>query len=362
MSSFFKRLSYSFGNEDWETEHKALRIKSGDRVLCITASGDRPLHLLLDDAKEIVSVDTNIIQNQLTKLKMAALKELEFKEYLAFLGAAGHVDRKKCLNKILKSLDASSAQFWKQREKIVAKGILYQGAIERWTKTTSSLVKVIRGKKIKKLFEFDDLHHQQKFIKEEWDTQSWRKVVEFALSPFVTKLFVKDPGLYSNIDPKIHVGSYMYDKMIGCMNRFLAKENSLISLIFQGHVGEAAFPPYLQEHYSREIKKKLNRITLETEDVISYLERAKENSFDCFSLSDVASYIDKESFLRMIHAVYRAAKPGARFSIRQFLSDQKIPENFSPFFQRDHALEEDLQKHDRCFVYRFMVGTINKGA
>ena len=74
MGSFFSRLSYSFGNEDWRTEQDALKIKSGDRVVCITGSGDRPLHLLLSEGQEVVSVDANIFQNQLLHLKAAALQ------------------------------------------------------------------------------------------------------------------------------------------------------------------------------------------------------------------------------------------------------------------------------------------------
>ncbi|HKZ00179.1 MAG TPA: DUF3419 family protein, partial [Rhabdochlamydiaceae bacterium] len=68
MANFYSRLSYSFGNEDWITELEALRIKPGDRVVCITASGDRPLHLLLADLGELVSVDANPFQNHLFEL------------------------------------------------------------------------------------------------------------------------------------------------------------------------------------------------------------------------------------------------------------------------------------------------------
>lgn len=47
--AFFSHLSYSFGNEDHSVERRALNCKKADRVLCITASGDLPLHLLLHE-------------------------------------------------------------------------------------------------------------------------------------------------------------------------------------------------------------------------------------------------------------------------------------------------------------------------
>ena len=70
MAKFFKRLSYSIGNEDWETEREALSIQADDKVLCITASGDRPLNLLMNECREIVSIDANPVQNYLLELKI----------------------------------------------------------------------------------------------------------------------------------------------------------------------------------------------------------------------------------------------------------------------------------------------------
>ena len=62
----------------------------------------------------------------------------------------------------------------------------------------------------------------------------------------------------------------------------------------------------------------------------------------------------------MIQAVYRCAKPGARFSIRQFLTKYKIPKKMSSYFERDTDLEKQLSDEDRCFVYTFTTGTIKK--
>ena len=83
---FYNRLNYSLGNEDWCVEEQALRVNPGDRVICVTASGDRPLHLLLSDCKEVCAIDMNPVQNYLLELKIAALKALDYEEYLGFLG------------------------------------------------------------------------------------------------------------------------------------------------------------------------------------------------------------------------------------------------------------------------------------
>ncbi len=70
MTTFFSRLSYTWGNEDWNTEREALQIGSQDTVLCITASGDRPLNLLVDDCHRMVAIDANQQQNYLLHLRL----------------------------------------------------------------------------------------------------------------------------------------------------------------------------------------------------------------------------------------------------------------------------------------------------
>lgn len=360
MTAFFSRLSYSFGNEDWLTERRALKIKHGDRILCITASGDRPLNLLLDDCHEVVSIDANCIQNHLLHLKIAAMQELDYEQYLAFLGATASESRGDILPGVVNAMNSESGLYWLKNKQSIAKGILYQGALEKWVGKISFLMRGMRGAKIQKLFESESLEMQKDFIAKKWDRFYWRKFFDVAL-PFFSRVFLKDPGLYANIDPSIQPSSYLYHRMNACLTHSLARENPLLSLLFKGKVGKEAFPPYLTPDGFKIIKQRLHRISTKTSDLIGYLESVPASSFDVFSLSDVASYIPESDFVRLMHAIHRAAKPGARFSIREFLSRHRIPEELVPYFKRDEELEQHLEKVDRCFVYRFMVGQISEG-
>lgn len=360
MSKFFTRLSYSFGNEDWNTEQQALNIKPGDRAVCITASGDRPLHLLLDDCKEVISLDANPIQNYLLSLKMAAINHLDYDRYISFLGAVPDAYRNECLESLSPAMCSESSQYWSENQHIISKGILYQGSVELRVKRAAALMQLLRRDKVQRLFEMDNLEHQQAFVKQEWDRFLWRKAVEIALSPMCSRIFLQDPGLYRNVDPSINAGSYIYQRINDGLMRCLARKNAFLSLFLKGEVNKEAFPPYLTEQGFKIMKTRLGRIKYETADLISYLETAPENSFDVYSLSDVASYINADDFKRLINAVHRTAKPGARFSIREFMSRHSIPKPLQSIFKRDTALENQLEKEDRCFVYRFMAGRIEK--
>lgn len=359
-SSFFSRLSYSLGNEDWETEHKALKIQPDHRVLTITASGDRPLHLLLSECKEIVTLDANPIQNFLLELKSHALKHLDYQDYIAFLGGVPSQDREKTLHTLVESLDDSSAEFWLQNKKMVTKGILFQGVAERYACKMSYLARIVQGRKIQQLFEFEDLDKQRDYVKKNWNGFWLKKVVDLALHPKVSRILFDDPSLYAHIDSSFQPGTYFYEKLKSCLQQHLARKNFFVSLFLRGYFTEEAFPPYLTQEGSQIIKERLDRLTILTQNVIDYLESAPSESFDRFSLSDVASLLPYNQFKRLLNEVYRTAKPGARFCIRQFLSKYTVPDELAPHFQREPELEKQLEIEDRCFLYHFLVGKILK--
>lgn len=360
MGNFYSRLSYSFGNEDWRTEQKALKIQPDSRVLSITASGDRPLNLLTTELAELVTIDANPMQNALFDLKKTAIKQLDYHDYLAFLGVESHPHRFKTYISFEKELHSTSIALWNRHPGKISRGVLYEGAVEKWLKRISTLMRPLRGQKIDQLFAFDDLELQRIYLKETWQTYLWKKTFQVALHPWLSHLFINDPGLYAYIAPDIHVGTHLYDKLHSSLDRFLAKESVLLSLLFKGMVEKEQFPPYLAKEGFEQIKKRLDRVMFETIDIASYLEKTPENSFDRFSCSDIASYIDKETFDRVCAGIVRTAKPGARFCIRQFLSNHQIPSSLSPYFERDSELEEELEREDRCFVYRFTCGAIKK--
>ncbi|MBI3901139.1 MAG: DUF3419 family protein, partial [Chlamydiia bacterium] len=134
MANFYSRLSYSFGNEDWNTEHRALQIQPDDSVLCITASGDRPLNLLTQELRELITIDANPLQNALFELKRIALSKLPYRDYLAFLGATPSEHRLETYAQLAPDLDPMAHAFWVLLQKKIHKGILYEGTVEKLLK------------------------------------------------------------------------------------------------------------------------------------------------------------------------------------------------------------------------------------
>lgn len=357
-NDFYKRLSYTFGNEDWRTERKALRIKPSDRVLCITASGDRPLHLLMSSCEQIVSLDKNPCQSALLALKIAALQELSFHDYLGFLGASPCENRTEILDRLLDKMDPEYRGFWEKYRDTVNKGVLYEGAVEKLVQRGSAFIQSVFRKKLDRLFECQTLDEQREYIDTEWNSFWWRNFFRVAMHPWVFRFSLNDPGTYQHLDPKIYTGDYFFERMNSYLQTHLAKENFFLSWIFKGRVDEEVLPPYLTFDGSSQIKQNLDKLVIQTGDVIEYLEQSPENSFDCYSLSDVSSYLPHEDFIRLLDQILRTARPGARICLRQFLSDHHIPDHLHKKLNRNVKLEEELNSEDCCFYYRFYVGEV----
>lgn len=360
MAGFFKRLSYSIGNEDWKTEQKALAIRQGDTIFTVTASGDRPLNLLFSPCEKIISVDANPFQTALCDLKKAAIQELDYDEYLAFLGLKAHSSRLGILRKLESKMLPQSVKCWRENDSKIRNGISYQGQVEKLCRKASKVIRALEGKKVDTLFSFNTVEEQKEFVEKNWNWKTWKAVVDVCLHPLFTRFFLKDPGLYKHVDSAIRPSTYMYSRIEMALKTLPVRENLILSLVLQGKIFEDGFSPHLSENECKEIRKHLHKLSVTTNDVFSYLKDAPDSSLDCISLSDIASYMPREAFDTLCKEIVRVAKPGSRFCIRQWMSSYDFANDLKANFHRNHALEKELESEDRCFVYRFMVGTINK--
>ena len=79
-------ILYSMCWEDPEVVISALNISKKDSVLSIASGGENIFAILLKNPKRLIAIDNNKHQMYLTKLKAFAIKELNFEEFVEFIG------------------------------------------------------------------------------------------------------------------------------------------------------------------------------------------------------------------------------------------------------------------------------------
>lgn len=355
---FFRTVNYSSVNEDWRTEVTALRLEPADRVLCVTGSGDRPLDLLSAAPAAVVAVDRNPAQQALLHLKVAALRELPFEDYTRFLGLreAPGAWRETVLAHLSPGLPPGAMAYWNAQPALVRRGAIYCGRFERHLRRLAMLARLVRPRVVPALFTFTDLEAQRRFVAQTWDRPAWRLVYRAMLSPLASRIALRDPAYYAHA--QVPVGDTIYRRMRRALERYLARENFMVSLALAGRLPDDDLPPYLTQHGCERIRTRLDRLTIEDADVLEYVARTSPRSFTRFSLSDVPSYLTAAGFRQLLGGVVRCAAPGARLVLRQFLTRYDLPADLTEAISREPDLERRLAAEDRAFVYEFLIGTV----
>jgi len=357
--TFFTTLNYSSVNEDWRSEAAALRLGAGDVALCITGGGDRPLNLLALAPRLVVAIDANPAQTALLDLKAAALRRLPFVEYAAFLGLhpAARGWRLERLAELTGGLSPAAAAYWRRHARQVARGVLYAGRWEVAFGRLALLGRALRPRAIPALLRHDDLEEQRRFVREVWDRWWWRRVYDLVLSRPALRLCLGDPAFWRHAG--MPAGRFIYERMRAHLERVLARDSFMVSLLLRGRLSPSDLPPYLTPEGAARIRENLDRLEVVTGDVVGLLEQDTwARRFHAFSLSDVASFLDQGAFERLLEGVLRCAAPRARFCLRLFLSRQEVPARLARRLVRDGELERRLAEEDHGFAYDFIAGHV----
>ena len=354
---FFDTLNYSSCNEDGAAELRALGVSSGDRVCCITGGGDRALHMLLGDPASVLSFDMNPAQNHLLELKLAAIKEFDYAEYVRFLGLIPSPSPRSDSYRILRPLlSDAAARWWDARGKMLADGVLYAGRWERFFKLTSRNLRLWRGAKIRRLFAFDDIAEQREFVRREWDTPAWRVSIRAVFNSPVLRFVFGDPGFYRNTRGAVPPWKHIHGRINSYLARHLARDSFMLALVLRGEFFDSPhYPPYLQERNFDVLKARAHRITIRTASLAEISNSDETRAFDKYSLSDVPSFLDPSEHRALLE--FFNGKKGVRFCIREFLTRREIPAGCDIRNLRFlRALQEELAADDASLGYTFIIG------
>jgi S-adenosylmethionine-diacylglycerol 3-amino-3-carboxypropyl transferase len=137
-----------------------------------------------------------------------------------------------------------------------------------------------------------------------------------------------------------------------------ARTNYFLAQLLLGcYLDEATVPDYLRADHFETIRRREDRITAVIADVGAAIEALKPRSVDCFALSNVFEYSAQDLFEQTLPALIRAARPGARFALRNLLAPRRLADHAE--FRVDAGLSEQLRDADRGFIYsRFEAATL----
>lgn len=357
MSDFSRTLNFTSANEDGATELTALKLKPDDHVLCLSASGARPLDLLLGNPSRITAIDINPAQNELTRLKIAALRTLDDEGVYAYLGLAPCSHRLDLHRRIEPHLPPASRAFWQARRGLIASGVWHGGRWERVLRLGAFGTRLLRGRAIDDLFQADTLHQQAEIWRTRFDDAVWHGAVRLLSQRWFWTRIIGEPGGAFLPNP-IESEARLTGLFRRASHNIFFRDSDFAVLLFRGrHTTKAALPLHLQSPNMAIIRERLDRVQL-AEEGLATLGGSGLGTFDAFSLSDFGSYCAQDSYDACWRGILASARPGARWCERVFMNPVAPGALLSPQIKSDVQDSETLTRRDKAIIYDIRCGTL----
>ena len=350
--SIFK-LVFTHNWEDPECDHWALQIKSQDSIMAITSGGCNVLGFLLFDPKIIYSVDINPTQSYLLELKMAAVKMLDYNEFIAFMGLVPETNRLILYEKIKGAISPNAIEFWNTQHRILTQGLLMNGKYERFIKIAGKCINLLQGKKrVEGLFIEKTKPEQEIYFDTSWNTKRFGYLFKILFN----KRMLARRGLVADYfhfdDGSKSFAESFYNRSRKAFRNISIKGNYFLSLYLTGKYRNLEeVPAYLRKENFDIIKERINRIKLITSDAQSYLDEASADSIDCFALSNICELMSEEETLRLFTAVIRTSRQNSRVVFRNLMIPREVPESLRGQITKNELLSKEIYDNDRSFVY-----------
>ncbi len=358
MSDFSRTLNFTSANEDGATELAALALTPADHVLCLTASGARPLDLLLGNPARITAIDINAAQNELLRLKIAAFRTLDDEALYAYLGIAGSRHRLDLHRRVSGGLPPASRAFWEARLGAISSGVWHSGRWERVLRLGAFGTRRLRGRSIDKLFAAGSLTEQADIWQGRFDDGLWHGAVRILAQRWFWTRIIGEPGGAFLPAP---AGSEA--RLTGLFRRaarhVLFRESDFAVLLFHGrHTLQHALPLHMRPGNLAIVRERIDRIGI-AEAGLDGLGTSGLGPFDAFSLSDFGSYCGQSDYDACWNGVIAAAKPGARFCERVFMNPVAPGPAIAGRVRVDAETSQALTHTDKAIIYDIRCGTLD---
>ncbi len=345
------KIYYSQCWEDPKVLVQALNISSDDAILSISSGGDNTLALLLQNPQSIIAIDFNKTQNYLLELKIAAIKNLSYQEFINFIGIGEAKDRSKQFYLLVNFISKEASDWWSERLDLIEQGVIHIGKFEKYLKLfhTRILPLMHSKKEINNFLSLQSLEEQKKFYHERWNNVRWRLIFRLFFNKTLLDMLGRQPHSFTYADKK-DVGSHYLQRAEHGFTRTPISDNYFLHYMLTGTYGEK-LPPYLDRRNFEVLKSNVEKIQIVTSDIKSFLKNSEDSSFNGFNLSDIFEMTTPEQADELFAELARVGRSAGRIAYWSNLVPRQPSGILEAQFDNNEELAGDLFESDRAFVY-----------
>jgi S-adenosylmethionine-diacylglycerol 3-amino-3-carboxypropyl transferase len=366
----FKGFVYNQIWEDPAVDLAALALESHHRLITIASGGCNVLNYLAADPAQIIAIDLNPNHVALTRLKLAALKELpSYDAFFRFFGAANDKANRDAFDDVIAAtLDEETFRHWQKhiplhgrRINMFARNLYRYGLLGRFIGVLHVIAK-LNGKRLEEIVEAKTPAEQR---------AAFDRIVTPMLDNKAIRMLSRSPvSLYA-----LGIPPAQYDELvassegdaISILRRRIEKlacdfpvaENYFAWQAFaRGYDTEAreAVPPYLRRDVYDTIRTRTDRVEVHHASMIDFLKTRPAGSLHRFVLLDAQDWMTPEMNTQLWQQIDRVADSrDARVIFRTAGLDSPLPRKLPPALLAPWTYREEeslaLHARDRSSIY-----------
>ncbi|MFV2082111.1 MAG: DUF3419 family protein, partial [bacterium] len=292
------KISYAQCWEDPEVLCEALQITKEDDVVSIASGGDNTFALLLQDPRSITAVDRNAAQIHLVELKMRAIQVLDYKDFIAFIGAAYTDNRINLYRYVRGVLTDSARQYWDSQGENLKMGVIHAGKLEKYfSKFRRLVLPLIHSEAAcEEFLALPAIEDQRAFYRKVWNNRRWRLLFRAFFGKFILGHFGRDPEhfRYVKLDD---VAAELLARTCRGLTEVPVSDNFFVEYILKGNYRDLqAAHPYLAEDNFHFLKSNTGKISLVCGSLEGLLKQKPSDSYSKFNLSNIFEYMSDDEY------------------------------------------------------------------
>ena len=294
----------------------------------------------------------------MVQIKKYAMKFLDYKTFLELLGFKSCDTRLDIYNSIKENLSGQSRNYFEHNFHIIENGIIHQGKFEHYFQIfANKIMPLIHNKKnIHALFLPKSVQEQELFYDKIWNNWKFKALFKLFFNKYVMGRLGRDKEFFKYVD--VSMVSQKIKKLTDRALRDVPTwDNPYLSYILLNNF-DYALPHYAKEENFNLISKNIDALEIKT-GTINEISKNSGIKFDCFNLSDIFEYMDKNLFKNVSNQLLEASNKGAKFCYWNMLADRRISEIMPENFEYKKELSQKLYLKNRAFFYkRFIIDEV----
>lgn len=347
------RLLYAQCWEDPDTLTQALEIGPQDDVLSIASAGDNGFALSLKNPHSLTLVDQNPVQIFHVELKIRAIQNLDYEEFVAFIGARPCRRRERLYAHLRPFLGDQARSYWDARTAQVERGIIHCGKFENYFSTfRRHVLPLIHGKEtVRKLLAASSLEQQRALYDRLWNNRRWRWLFRVFFGEFLLGRLGRDPAFFQFVTLD-NVAEELLRRTQRGLTEVPIQGNYFIEYILTGQYSNPENAhPYLRAANFHSLRESTKKIRLFTGKLEEYLALLQPGSLSKFNLSDIFEYMSQGTFELTLRRILNVCRSDSRMAFWTVFVPRALPSSLAGWIHASVSESQKLFAADRGFFY-----------